>query len=103
MDAFKKILEKNQSWAAAKVAADPEFFQRLSNIQRPDFLWIGCSDSRVPANEVTDTQPGEIFVHRNIANLVVNTDLNLLSVLKYAVNYLKVKQNATKTFPKIIK
>ena len=91
MDAFNKILEKNQSWAAAKVAADPEFFQRLSNIQRPDFLWIGCSDSRVPANEVTDTQPGEIFVHRNIANLVVNTDLNLLSVLKYAVNYLKVK------------
>ncbi|HEU4634005.1 MAG TPA: carbonic anhydrase [Flavisolibacter sp.] len=70
---------------------DPEYFERLSHIQTPEFLWIGCSDSRVPANEITGTQPGEIFVHRNVANLVIHTDVNLLSVLDYAVTHLKVK------------
>lgn len=70
---------------------DPDYFNRLSEIQTPEFLWIGCSDSRVPANEITGTQPGEIFVHRNIANMVIHTDINLLSVLDYAVNFLKVK------------
>ena len=74
-----------------KIQDDPEYFERLAHIQTPEFLWIGCSDSRVPANEITGTQPGEIFVHRNIANMVVNTDVNLLSVLDYAVNHLKVK------------
>jgi carbonic anhydrase len=78
-------------WAKNKTDADPEFFNRLSHLQAPEFLWIGCSDSRVPANEITGTQPGEIFVHRNVANLVINTDVNLLSVLDFAVNYLKVK------------
>src|SRR5262249_47054443 len=68
-----------------------DFFKRLAELQKPEFLWIGCSDSRVPANEITGTQPGEIFVHRNVANLVINTDVNLLSVLDYAVNHLKVK------------
>ena len=73
------------------VAHDPDFFKNLSNLQSPEFLWIGCSDSRVPANQITGTQPGEIFVHRNVANLVINTDVNLLSVLDFAVNHLKVK------------
>jgi carbonic anhydrase len=91
MDSYHKLLLNNKAWAENTVAADPEFFQRLEKVQRPDFLWIGCSDSRVPANEITGTQPGEIFVHRNIANMVVHTDLNLLSVLQYAVEYLKVK------------
>lgn len=88
---YQKLLDENKIWAKDKVTVDPEFFSRLSQIQTPEFLWIGCSDSRVPANEITKTQPGEIFVHRNIANLVVHTDVNLLSVLEYAVNYLKVK------------
>ncbi|MFM9020874.1 MAG: carbonic anhydrase, partial [Sediminibacterium sp.] len=88
---YQKLLDENKIWAKDKVTVDPEFFSRLSQIQTPEFLWIGCSDSRVPANEITNTQPGEIFVHRNIANLVVHTDVNLLSVLEYAVNYLKVK------------
>ncbi len=91
MDSYNKLLLNNKAWAENTVAADPEFFHRLEKVQRPDFLWIGCSDSRVPANEITGTQPGEIFVHRNIANMVVHTDLNLLSVLQYAVEYLKVK------------
>ena len=91
MKKYQKLLEENKIWAKDKVTVDPEFFSRLSHIQTPDFLWIGCSYSRVPANEITKTQPGEIFVHRNIANLVVHTDVNLLSVLEYAVNYLKVK------------
>jgi carbonic anhydrase len=91
MKAYEKLLLENKAWAKEQVDNDPEFFTRLSNIQTPEFLWIGCSDSRVPANEITNTAPGEIFVHRNIANLVVHTDLNLLSVLQYAVQVLKVK------------
>lgn len=91
MKSYEKLLLENKAWAQEKVEDDPDFFTRLSKIQTPDFLWIGCSDSRVPANEITNTQPGEIFVHRNIANLVVHTDVNLLSVLDYAVTYLKVK------------
>ena len=74
-----------------KTSEDPEYFERLSQLQAPEFLWIGCSDSRVPANEITGTQPGEIFVHRNVANLVVNTDVNLLAVLDFAVTHLQVK------------
>lgn len=89
--AFERLLENNVAWAQARVKEDPEFFHRLSSLQTPEFLWIGCSDSRVPANQITDTQPGEIFVHRNIANVVVHTDVNLSAVLDYAVNYLKVK------------
>jgi len=73
------------------VKTDPDYFKRLSELQSPEYLWIGCSDSRVPANQITGTLPGEIFVHRNVANLVVNTDVNVLSVLDYAVNHLKVK------------
>ncbi len=88
---YKKLLADNKNWANEQVKIDPDFFNRLSHIQTPDFLWIGCSDSRVPADKITGTQPGEIFVHRNIANLVVNTDINLLSVLEYAVEILKVK------------
>jgi carbonic anhydrase len=91
MESYKRLLDNNVKWASDTVARDPEFFHRLEKVQRPEFLWIGCSDSRVPANEITGTQPGEIFVHRNIANMVVHTDLNLLSVLQYAVEYLKVK------------
>lgn len=91
MHSYDKLLLENKAWAAEKIADDPQFFDRLSQLQTPEFLWIGCSDSRVPANEITGTQPGEIFVHRNIANLVVNTDVNLLSVLDFAVNHLKVK------------
>ena len=91
MYSYERLLLENKAWAAEKVSKDPKFFDRLAHIQTPEFLWIGCSDSRVPANEITGTQPGEIFVHRNIANLVVNTDVNLLSVLDYAVNHLKVK------------
>lgn len=91
MHSYQKLLLENKAWAAEKISDDPQFFKRLADIQTPEFLWIGCSDSRVPANEITGTQPGEIFVHRNVANLVVNTDVNLLSVLDYAVTYLKVK------------
>ena len=83
MHSYEKLLQDNKAWAADKVAADPDYFNRLSHIQTPEFLWIGCSDSRVPANEITNTQPGEIFVHRNVANLVINTDVNLLAVLDY--------------------
>jgi carbonic anhydrase len=88
---YEKLLQDNKSWASEQIKKDPDFFSRLSHIQSPEFLWIGCSDSRVPADKITGTQPGEIFVHRNIANLVVNTDINLLSVLEYAVEILKVK------------
>jgi carbonic anhydrase len=91
MTVYEKLLLENKAWAAEVKQEDPEFFERLAKLQEPDFLWIGCSDSRVPANEITGTQPGEIFVHRNVANLVINTDVNLLSVLDYAVNHLKVK------------
>lgn len=91
MHSYEKLLLENKAWAAEKKDDDPEYFERLAHIQTPEFLWIGCSDSRVPANEITGTQPGEIFVHRNIANMVFNTDVNLLSVLDYAVNHLKVK------------
>lgn len=88
---FEKLLSNNKAWAQLRVDEDPDFFNRLAGLQSPEFLWIGCSDSRVPANQITDTQPGEIFVHRNIANLVVHTDVNLAAVLDYAVNFLKVK------------
>jgi len=91
MNAYEKLLMDNQAWAKAVNEENPDFFKRLSAIQTPEFLWIGCSDSRVPADKITGTQPGEIFVHRNIANMVVHTDVNLLSVLDYAVNILKVK------------
>ena len=91
MYSYKRLLKENKDWAAGKIKADPEYFERLAHIQTPEFLWIGCSDSRVPANEITGTQPGEIFVHRNVANMVVHTDVNLLSVLDYAVIHLKVK------------
>jgi carbonic anhydrase len=90
LNSYEKLLLENKAWAAERVQDDPEYFERLSKIQEPEFLWIGCSDSRVPANEITGTQPGEIFVQRNIANLVVHTDFNLLSVLDYAVNHLRV-------------
>lgn len=91
MREYEKLLLENKAWATEKIEEDPDYFNRLKDIQTPQFLWIGCSDSRVPANEITGTQPGEIFVHRNIANLVVHTDLNMLSVLQYAVQVLKVK------------
>lgn len=91
MKTYERLLLENKAWAKEKIEEDPEFFNRLSNLQTPEFLWIGCSDSRVPANQITNTQPGEIFVHRNIANMVVHTDINVLSVLDYAVTHLKVK------------
>lgn len=91
MKPYELLLSENKKWAAGKVEGDPDFFKRLAGIQTPEFLWIGCSDSRVPANEITGTDPGEIFVHRNIANLVIHTDVNLLSVLDYAVVHLKVE------------
>lgn len=88
---YTKILENNRNWVAEKLAADPDYFNKLADGQKPPLLWIGCADSRVPANEITGTQPGEVFVHRNIANMVVHTDMNMLSVLDYAVNVLKVR------------
>ncbi len=90
MKPFEKLLLENKAWAIEKVEDDPDYFNRLAHIQTPEILWIGCSDSRVPANEITGTQPGEIFVHRNIANMVVENDLNLLCVVEYAVVHLKV-------------
>lgn len=90
MKPYEKLLLENKAWAREKVGTDPEYFERLAGIQTPEFLWIGCADSRVPANEITNTEPGQMFVHRNIANMVVHTDLNMLSVLQYAVEYLKV-------------
>ena len=91
MKPFEKILQDNKQWAKTQLKNDPDYFKRLVEIQAPEILWIGCSDSRVPADRITATEPGEIFVHRNVANLVVHTDLNLLSVLQYAVEILKVK------------
>jgi len=91
MLSYEKLLAENKAWAEKMLKEDAEYFDRLSHLQTPEFLWIGCSDSRVPANEITGTQPGEIFVHRNIANMVVHTDVNLLSVLEFAVVHLKVK------------
>ena len=90
MTPHEKLLLENKAWAQEMLEQDPDYFNRLAHLQAPEFLWIGCSDSRVPANEITGTQPCEIFVHRNIANLVIHTDVNLLSVLDYAVNHLKV-------------
>jgi len=91
MEIYEKLLAENKAWAKQQTEEDPAFFSRLAHLQTPEFLWIGCSDSRVPADKITGTQPGEIFVHRNIANMVVHTDLNLLSVLQYAVEVLQVK------------
>jgi carbonic anhydrase len=91
MPALKRLLDNNRTWAAERVQRDPTFFSRLAQQQAPEFLWIGCSDSRVPANEIVGLDPGELFVHRNVANLVVHTDLNCLSVLQFAVDVLKVK------------
>jgi carbonic anhydrase len=88
---YKRLIEGNRRFALSKKFEDPEYFKKISLGQKPDHLWIGCSDSRVPANEVTSTKSGEIFVHRNIANVVVHTDLNIMSVIEYAVNVLGVK------------
>lgn len=91
MNPYEKLLLQNKAWSEEKIELDKDYFNRLAHQQKPKFLWIGCSDSRVPANEITGTDPGEVFVHRNIANMVVHTDLNLLSVLQYAVDVLKVE------------
>ncbi len=91
MPNIDKLLLENKAWAQEKLEENPDYFKKLAAIQTPEYLWIGCSDSRVPANEVTGTAPGEIFVHRNIANMVVHTDINLLSVLTYAIDVLEVK------------
>ena len=91
MKVLKNLFDKNREWANKIKETDPDFFSKLSNQQTPDYLWIGCSDSRVPANQVVDLLPGQIFVHRNIANLVIHTDLSCLSVVQYAVDVLKVK------------
>jgi carbonic anhydrase len=91
MPPLNRLLDNNRSWAADRVQRDPRFFKRLAEQQAPEFLWIGCSDSRVPANEIVGLDPGELFVHRNVANVVVHTDLNCLSVLQFAVDVLKVK------------
>ena len=90
MDRIKMMLLENKAWAKSRTDIDPQFFQNMADSQAPTFLWIGCSDSRVPPSEITNTDPGEMFVHRNIANLVLHTDMNLLSVIEYAVNVLKV-------------
>jgi carbonic anhydrase len=91
MRVLKNLFEKNRRWAENVKKSDPDFFLNLSKQQNPEYLWIGCSDSRVPANEIIDVLPGELFVHRNIANLVIHTDMNCLSVIQYAVEVLKVK------------
>jgi carbonic anhydrase len=88
---YNQLLENNKEWVAQNLERDPQFFERLSNGQQPPLLWIGCADSRVPANEIIGAMPGEVFVHRNIANMVLHTDMSMLSVLDYAVNVLKVK------------
>src|SRR5688572_21095087 len=91
LKSYEQLLLQNKAWVAQRNIDDPEFFNRLANTQTPPLLWIGCSDSRVPANEIIGAKPGEVFVHRNIANMVVHSDMNMLSVLDYAVNVLKVK------------
>jgi len=91
VNVLEECFAANRRWAADAVADDPEFFRRLENIQSPDLLWIGCADSRVPANEIIGRAPGEVFVHRNVANVVEHTDVNCLSVLQYAIDILKVK------------
>lgn len=88
---YERLLEGNRAWVEEMLRADPTYFETLAKGQTPEYLWIGCSDSRVPANTITGLMPGDVFVHRNIANLVVHTDLNMLSVLEYAVEVLKVK------------
>jgi carbonic anhydrase len=88
---YSKLLENNKLWVSRKLKKDPQFFHKLSEGQAPPVLWIGCADSRVPANEIIGAEPGEVFVHRNIANMVLHTDMSMLSVLDYAVNVLKVK------------
>lgn len=90
-DFYKKILDNNKQWVEQSLALDPNYFEHLAQGQTPPLLWIGCSDSRVPANEIIGAKPGEVFVHRNIANMVVHSDMNMLSVLDYAVSVLKVK------------
>lgn len=90
-DFYKKIIDNNKKWVEDQLNIDPDYFRDLAKGQTPPLLWIGCSDSRVPANEIIGAKPGEVFVHRNIANMVVHTDMNMLSVLDYAVNVLKVK------------
>ena len=91
MSSLKELLERNRAWSDRVCKEDPGFFERLSMQQAPEYLWIGCSDSRVPANQITDLAPGEVFVHRNIANVVVHTDLNCLSVMQFAIELLKVE------------
>ena len=90
-DFYRKILENNKKWVEGILQEDPEYFKRLAEGQQPPLLWIGCADSRVPANQIIGAQPGEVFVHRNIANMVIHSDMNMLSVLDYAVNVLKVE------------
>ncbi|MBW4362523.1 carbonate dehydratase [Flavobacterium taihuense] len=90
-DFYKKILDNNKQWVENQLNIDPDYFNDLAKGQTPPLLWIGCSDSRVPANEIIGAKPGEVFVHRNIANMVIHSDMNMLSVLDYAVNVLKVK------------
>lgn len=88
---YKQLIENNKEWVAKQLDKDPQFFTKLSKGQEPPLLWIGCSDSRVPANEIIGALPGEVFVHRNIANMVIHTDMSMLSVLDYAINVLRVK------------
>ena len=90
-DKLTDLFDKNRTWAERVKTGDPEFFTKLASQQTPEYLWIGCSDSRVPANQIVDLLPGEVFVHRNVANMVVHTDFNCLSVLQYAIEVLKVK------------
>ncbi|WP_339611838.1 carbonate dehydratase [uncultured Planktosalinus sp.] len=90
-DFYKSLLKNNKKWVQSKLDLDPQYFKKLANGQQPPLLWIGCADSRVPANEIIGAQPGEVFVHRNIANMIVHSDMNMLSVLDYAVSVLKVK------------
>ena len=91
MTVLRKLFDRNRAWAGRMTASQPDFFRKLSRLHAPEYLWIGCADSRVPANEIVGLLPGEMFVHRNVANIVVHTDLNCLSVMQYAVDVLKVK------------